>query len=65
MKNPFQDPSPPKYSSIECRFIVLFRKGSFILVYDLGTQNLNFVAPIPEQVGTTKMHFSEVSGGTY
>ncbi len=23
------------------------------IVYDLGTQNLNFVAPIPEQVGTT------------
>ncbi len=30
------------------------------LVYDLGTQNLNFVAPIPEQVGTTTMHFSDV-----
>ncbi len=35
------------------------------IVYDLSTQNLNFVAPIPEQVGTTTMHFSEVSGGTY
>ncbi len=33
-----------------------------IIVYDLGTQNLNFIAPIPEQVGTTTMHFSEVSG---
>ncbi len=36
-----------------------------MLVYDLRTQNLNFVAPIPGQVGTTTMHFSEVSGDTY
>ena len=36
-----------------------------ILVYDLRTQNLSFVAPIPEQTGTTTMHFPEVSGGTY
>ena len=35
------------------------------LVYDLRTQNLSFVAPIPEQTGTTTMHFPEVSGGTY
>ena len=36
-----------------------------IVVYDLRTQILNFVAPIPEQVETTTMHFSEVSGGTF
>ncbi len=35
------------------------------VVYDLRTQNLNFVAPIPEQVGATMIHFSEVSVGTY
>ncbi len=35
------------------------------VVYDLRTQNFNFVAPIQEQVGTTTMHFSEVSVGTY
>ena len=29
-------------------------------VYDLRTQSLNFVAPIPEQMGTTTMHFPEV-----
>ncbi len=31
------------------------------IVYDLRTQNLSFVAPIPEQTGTTTMHFPEVS----
>ena len=35
-----------------------------IIVYDLRTENLNFVVPIPEQVRTTTMHFSEVSVGT-
>ncbi len=40
-------------------------RSVFYLVYDLRTQNMNFVAHIPEQVGTTIMHFSEVSGGTY
>ena len=34
------------------------------IVYDLRTQNLSFVAPIPEQTGTTTMHFPEVSLGT-
>ncbi len=34
------------------------------IVYDLRTQNLSFVAPIPEQPGVTTMHFPEVSGGT-
>ena len=33
------------------------------VVYDLRTQNCNFVAPISEQVGPPTMHFSEVSGG--
>ena len=36
-----------------------------VIVYDLRTQNLNFVAPIPEQTETTTVHFPEVSGGTY
>ncbi len=31
------------------------------IVYDLRTQNLNFVAPIPEQIETTAMHFPELS----
>ncbi len=30
------------------------------VVFDL-TQNLNFVEPTPEQIGTTTMHFPEVS----
>ncbi len=33
------------------------------IVYDLRTQNLNFVAPITEQTGTTTVHFPEVSAG--
>ncbi len=32
------------------------------LVYDLRTQYLNSVAPITQQIGTTTMHFLEVSG---
>ena len=35
------------------------------IVYDLGTQKMNFVAPMPEQIGTSAMHFPEVLGGTY
>ncbi len=35
------------------------------LVYDQRTQNVNCVAPIPEQIETTTMHFSEVSGDIY
>ncbi len=35
------------------------------VVYDLRAQNLRFVAPMPEQIGTTTLHFPEVSGGTY
>ncbi len=30
------------------------------IVYDLRTQNLNFVATIPEQIGTTIMHFPNI-----
>ncbi len=41
------------------------RNGIQVLVYDLRAQNLRFVAPMPEQIGTTAMHFLEVSGGTY
>ncbi len=33
-----------------------------LIVYDLKTQNLNFVAPVPKQIGTTTMHFPEVPG---
>ena len=36
-----------------------------ILVYQLRTQSLRFVAPMPEQIGTPTMHFPEVSGDTY
>ncbi len=36
-----------------------------LIVYRLGAQNLTFVAPMPEQVGTLTAHFPEVSGGTY
>ncbi len=35
------------------------------LVYNLRTQKLKFVAPMPEQIGTTTMHFPEGSGGPY
>ncbi len=35
------------------------------LVYDLRTQNMNFVAPILEQIGTKTMHFPVVSGDIY
>ncbi len=35
------------------------------IVYDLRAQKLSFVAPIPEQIGTSTMHFSKVSGVTY
>ncbi len=36
-----------------------------VLVYDLGTLKLRFVAPMPEHSGTPTMHFPEVSQGTY
>ena len=36
-----------------------------MIVYDLRAKNLNFVAPMPEQIGTPTMHFPEVSGGPY
>ncbi len=38
------------------------------LVYDLksvGALKIEFVAPIPEQISTYTMHFSNVSGGPY
>ncbi len=41
------------------------RKLSHFIVYRLRTQNLRFVAPMPEQMGTPTMHFPEVSGDTY
>ncbi len=42
----------------------IHRKKHFRMIVYLRTQNLSFVAPIPEQIGTTTMHFPEVSGGT-
>ena len=39
--------------------------ATWLLVRELRTQNLNFVAPMPEQIGTVTVHFHEVSGGTY
>ncbi len=35
------------------------------LVYRLRTQNLRFVAPMPEQIATPTMLFPVVSGGAY
>ena len=32
-----------------------------LIVYRLRTQNLRFVAPMPEQIGTQAMLFPEVS----
>ncbi len=49
-----EPPLPTRFGKIPDRF------GAPFLVYDLRTQNLNFVAPIPEQVRTITMHFSEV-----
>ena len=34
------------------------------VVYDMGTQKMKFVAPMPEQIGTSTMHFPEVLGDT-
>ncbi len=34
------------------------------IVYRLRTKHLRFVAPMPEQVGTTTMHLAEVPGET-
>ena len=31
-----------------------------LIVYRLGAQQLKFVAPMPEQIATTTMHFSKV-----
>ncbi len=36
-----------------------------VVVCDLRAQNLSFVAPMPEQIGTSIMYFPEVSGDTY
>ncbi len=30
-----------------------------VLVYDLSSQNLNFVAPMPERIGTLTMHLGD------
>ncbi len=35
--------------------------GACKLVYRTRTQNLRFVEPMPEQIGTITMHFSKVS----
>ena len=50
------------------KFIAIEKASSFsftvlFIVYDLRAQNLRFVAPIPEQIGTPTMHFLELSGG--
>ena len=45
--------------------LILLWKFQPFLVYQLRAQNLTFVEPMPEQVGTLSMHFPEVSQGTY
>ncbi len=35
------------------------RTTRYMIVYNLRTQNFSFVAPIPEQIGTTTMHFPD------
>ena len=57
-KNSAPPPLELKTSTFPCYNIVM-------IVYDLRAQNLRFVAPIPEQIGTPIMYFLEVSGGTY
>ena len=37
-------------------------KAGPVLVYHLRTQNLRFVAPMPEQIEIITIHFSKVSG---
>ncbi len=44
--------------------VTLMMTFHLLLVYQLRAQNLTFVTPMPEQVGTLTMHFPEVSGGT-
>ena len=34
-------------------------------VYRLRTQNLRFIAPMPERIGNPTMYFPEVSADTY
>ncbi len=51
------------YHSLQIDSVCLYH--SIIIVYDLRAQNLRFVAPMPEQIGTPTMHLLEVSGGTY
>ncbi len=54
-------------SELVCKnhLFTMFSKGYYLyewlVVYRLRTQNLRFVAPMPEQIGTTTMHFSKVS----
>ncbi len=42
-----------------------YKRQIILLVYKLRAQNLNFVVPMPEQIGTLTVHFPKVSGGTY
>ncbi len=48
-------------SPIHNVIVSLFKNINIVLVYRLRTQNLRFVAPMPEQIGAITMHFSKVS----
>ncbi len=55
-------PVEARVSSVK---ICLFKSKSVHLVYDLksvGALEIKFVAPIPEQIATTTMHFLKVPG---
>ena len=67
--------SKPSQITVDCKSVnfllnSLHRKSLVLslyissLVYDLRTQNLSFVSPISEQIGTTTMHFPEMQGGS-
>ncbi len=48
---------------IPSTYILLHVLDPYWYSYGLRTQNLNIVAPISEQIGTSSMHFCEVWGG--
>ncbi len=54
--------SPDDWSIWYCLSVHAWLQWQIPVVYDLGDQKLSFVVPIPEQIGTSTMHFSKVSG---
>ena len=61
----YKSASPKMGLRIGYLYLIPWRGGlkgqSLQIVYDLRAQKLSFVAPIPEQIGTSTMHFSKVS----